>query len=60
MNISNKRRHELYDAIYQQVMDLRVKVRIGNPNPDEKLDHQLAQLIEKIWNNQKRVLDITG
>ena len=60
MNISDKRRQELYDAIYQQVMDLRVMLRTGNPNPDEHLDYQLAQLIEKIWNDQKRVLGIVG
>lgn len=60
MNISDKRRQELYDAIYQQVMDLRVKLRTGNPKPDEQLDYQLAQLVEKIWNDQKRVLGIVG
>jgi hypothetical protein len=60
MNISDKRRQELYDAIFQQVMDLRVKLRMDNPKPDEKLDCQLAQLIEKIWNDQKRVLGIVG
>ena len=60
MNISEKRRQELYDAIYQQVMDLRVKLRTGNQEPDEQLDYQLAQLIEKIWNDQKRVLGIVG
>ena len=60
MNISDKRRQELYVAIYQQVMDLRVKLRTGDSNPDEQLDYQLAQLIEKIWNDQKRVLGIVG
>ena len=60
MNISDKRRQELYDAIFQQVMDLRVKLRTGSLNPDEQLDYQLAQLIEKIWNDQKRVLGIIG
>lgn len=59
MNISQKRRQELYDAIYQQVMDLRVELRTWNPKPDEHLDYQLAKLTEKIWNDQKRVLGIT-
>lgn len=60
VNISDKRRQELYDAIYQQIMDLRVKLRTGNPQPDDKLDYQLAQVIEKIWSDQKRVLGIVG
>ncbi len=59
MQLSDKRRQELYDAIFQQVMDLRVKIKMEG-KLDEQLDLQLAQLIEKIWNDQKRVLGIFG
>ncbi len=57
MQISEKRRQELYNAIHEEVMKLRIEVK-RNPPDSETLDLNLARLTEKIWLNQCTILRI--
>lgn len=57
MNLSDKNRQALYDAIHSQVMKLRVRLEMNRPDP-ETLDQMLRELSEGIWERQREVLKI--
>lgn len=51
MNISRQQNDELYNAIVEEVVKLRVELKLS-PNDDIKV----SQLIFKIWDRQKLIL----
>lgn len=53
MKMSEKRRSDLYAAIHEAIVDVRVKLKL--PAKD---DHVLAQVINEIWRRQKGVLNL--
>lgn len=53
MRISQKRRAELYRAIHNGIVDVRIKLKLP-----AKEDVMLAQVESEIWRNQKKTLDI--
>ena len=53
MKISEKRRSELYSAIHDTVVDLRIELKLS-PKDDVKL----AQVEIEIWRKQKLALGI--
>jgi hypothetical protein len=53
MKISQKRRDELYGAIHNEVLKIRMQLQL----PANK-DWRLAQVEHEIWAQQKRVLGI--
>lgn len=54
MQISENKKQQLYGAIHEQVMTLRVKLRMNQVSADQ-IDFELAQLINKIWDDQKMI-----
>ena len=54
MRMSSKRRQELYGAIRDSIMDIRIELKLM-PNQD----HSLAQVENKIWAKQKKVLGLS-
>jgi len=56
MRISSKRRSAAYDAIHDEIMDLRVELNKMGLN--SKMDHLVAQVGNKIWKKQKAALNI--
>lgn len=53
MRISEKTKLELYVAIHNRILDLRINLKLP-PNQD----FEVAQVIHKIWTAQKKVLKI--
>ena len=53
MRMSEKRRQKLYDAIHEAVMVARIRLKL--PAKD---DHVVAQVVDKIWADQKNVLNL--
>lgn len=51
--ISSRVRQELYNAVYKEICDVRVKLRLSVND-----DLILAQVTHRIWDNQKRLLGI--
>ena len=56
MKISEKRQQDLFNAVHEPTMDLRIKCQRLNLPPD--VDGLLYQLVFDIWNKQKEVLNI--
>lgn len=59
MNISGKKRDELYNSFADNIMDLRVELT-KNPRlaDNETLDNRLFRLEREIWTDIKKVLNI--
>ena len=55
MRMSTKKRQEVYDAIHEPIMDLRVKAEMGNGTLTEA---DLFGLDTDIWADIRRVLSI--
>jgi hypothetical protein len=53
MKMSAKKREELYQAIYDSLMDVRIKLHLIAAQ-----DVIVAQAITKIWKKQKEVLTL--
>lgn len=59
MNISDKKRDELYNAFAAKIMDLRVELKGDHSlREDEKLDYRLFKLEGEIWVDIKKALNI--
>ena len=59
MNISDKKRNELYNASAVRIMDLRVELKMDHKlREDEALDARLFKLELQIWNDIKTTLNI--
>lgn len=59
MRLSSKRQTELYTAISEQVMDVRIQLQ-NNPEmrEQEKLDSELFYMTNRIWADVKTALNI--
>ena len=55
MKISRKKFNKLYDAIYEPIMDLRVKNKMGDI---EDLDEELYMLENRIYQELKQALEL--
>jgi hypothetical protein len=55
MKISQKRFKKLYDAIYNPIMDLRVKNKMGNV---KDIDEELFVLENRIYKEVKEALEL--
>jgi hypothetical protein len=53
MKISEKKRNELYGAIHEAIVDVRIALKLPANG-----DYTLAQVENKIWQDQKRVLGL--
>jgi len=53
MRISDKRRQEMYRAIHDAIVDVRIELKLS-PKDDVKL----AQVEHKIWKKQKEALGL--
>ena len=53
MYISRKTRDDLYRAIHDSIVDIRIELKLS-----PKDDHTLAQIEHAIWAKQKRVLKL--
>lgn len=59
MNISGKKRDELYNSFATKIMDLRVELKSNHRlREDEALDHRLFKLEQQIWLDIKKTLNI--
>ena len=61
MNVSSKKQTQLYDAIYQPILDLRVLNGLDSKQEKllkQQIDKQLFDLNKIIWENVKEILDI--
>jgi len=56
MKISSKTKEELYLAIYDEIMQLRIK--LYKKKHDNELDSKLSVSVDKIWKRQKDALRI--
>ncbi len=60
MKMSDKKKAELYTAISEPVMDLRISIqRHGSPQ-SEVIDGNLFKLQNEIWGKVHKVLNIEG
>lgn len=57
MVVSEKKKSELYSAIHEQVIQLRMKLKREHDLP-EYVDHQIAQLVTPIYREVKSTLNI--
>ncbi len=59
MKMSEKRQQELYNAIHESVMRLRILIH-QNPKiyTEARIDNDLSNIVEDIWRKQKEVLSI--
>ena len=55
MKLSEKKQEALYKAIYDPVVDLRIKHKFPST-----LDYEVAQLVHKIWRKIFDVLKLEG
>ena len=53
MRLSEKTRSELYRAIHDSIVDVRIALKLS-----PKDDHTLAQVEHAIWSKQKQVLKV--
>lgn len=62
MNISQKKKTALYNALDDPIMNLRLEInrnqRQGNPITVINLDEKLYKIVFEIWGKQKTVLGI--
>ncbi len=62
MRMSETKRQEMYGAIHDPVMILRVEIQKAAKHKQvsvEGLDDLLFGLVDTIWNNQKDILGLT-
>jgi len=60
MNMSDKKKAELYNAIAKPIMDERIAIqRYGSPQ-GEVIDGNLLKLQNEIWRRVHKVLNIDG
>ena len=59
MKISQKKRSELYKAIADPIMDLRLKNQHGSANDRRKMDDHLFNLEREIYDKIKNVLNLS-
>jgi len=57
MQMSEKKRSELYGVIHEQLMQLRIELRRTHQLPSDA-DHKIAQSIHPIWRDVKKTLNI--
>ena len=57
MRISEKKKSELYSAIHENLMQLRIKLKKEHDLP-ESVDSQIAQLEHSIWRDVRSTLNI--
>ena len=57
MNISNDKKSELYRAIYQPIMRLRIHIELTEP-PLRQVDEKLFFMETEIWKEVCKVLRI--
>ena len=55
MKLSEKNKQRLYDACANEIIDLRVKLKMDS---QVNIDHELFLLEQRIWRNTKEVLNI--
>jgi hypothetical protein len=55
MRISQKKRQQLYNAIYDSIMDTRI---ILQKDKSYFGDYEIAQTVGKIWDKQKAILGL--
>jgi len=64
MKLSDKRQSELYDAIREPIVDLRLAVRKGehglSPNDKIRVEEIVASLESDIWRGVHRALNLDG
>lgn len=60
MKLSEKRQRELYDAIHEPTMDLRLKFTKSHPPTTEQLDSLLFALEGQIWRRVRAALNLEG
>lgn len=59
MIISEKKRQDLYGTIHEEIMKLRINIRLIASKRElnlDALDDNLADCVERIWKEQKKVL----
>jgi hypothetical protein len=56
MKISDERKMEIYSAIHNKITDLRVELQKEGLGP--KLDFKVAQIIEPIYQEVKKALNV--
>jgi len=61
MNMSEKKRQEVYNAISETIMELRIELN-GDDSPIKPMtiDNDLFRLESIIWKRVKRALNIDG
>jgi len=63
MKMSEKKRLEVYSAISDSIMELRIKIKLNKENSAIKqlsIDSDLFNLELKIWSKVKRALHLEG
>ncbi len=58
MKLSEKRSSELYSAIREPIMDLRISVKSSGETSSEYLDEKLFTLEQQIWRKVKKSMDL--
>lgn len=57
MKLSAKRKQDVYNAIHEQIMQLRIELQQKHQLSSE-IDHKIAQTINPIWRDVKTALNI--
>ena len=58
MRMSEKKRSELYNAVRENIMVLRIEIPNMNMLTDEKIDDKLRKLEIDIWKDIKKTLNL--
>ena len=62
MKISEKKRQDLYEAIHNPIMELRVEIKMAvashNKISAEGLDELLSGITDTVWSRQASILNI--
>lgn len=58
MELSEKRRSEVYNAIYEPIFKLRIENRDRNGLPEKYLDDELFAMTETIWRDICKALKV--
>jgi len=60
MRLSEEKTQDLYAAISDAVMDLRIRISKKHTLDHENMDYNLFILQNKIWNNIHKTLNLEG
>lgn len=60
MKMSDDKRRQLYNAIYEPIMEQRIEFQRGGSPNSGTLDSKLFSLQNEIWKRVHRVLKIEG